>query len=272
MKSRLKKFVKRYFRDPARNKKGFFIYYGHHLYFPKDSLIFKRAMDEGGIYEKDNLTVIQSYLNSGSVMFDIGANIGIMAVPLLWNMPELKVISVEASPNSLPYLNRTHAESPSKHRWVIVGKAVADKIGTLDFYLSEHANAALDGLKNTQRAKVVDTIKVECTTIDTIWIEQQRPKIDLIKIDIEGADLLALNGGIDCINTCRPVILTEWNQTNIKPYGFTNYDLMKFVGDLNYEIYYLPEARRITSLVEFNILCKQRFIENFLLIPAEKRD
>lgn len=272
MKSYFKGLIKKYFRDPQRNKKGVFKYYGQDVFFPKDSMIFKRAMSEGGVYERDNLDLIQSFLKPGSTLLDIGANIGMMAVPLLWNLPDLHVISIEASPNTLAYLDKTHNSSPFKDRWEVIDKAVADKPGIIDFHLSESANGAFDGMKNTNRVNIVNTIKVDCTTIDIIWKEHQKPVISFIKIDIEGADLLALKGGMECIATCRPILLMEWNQTNIKPYQLTNNDLMKFVLSIGYEIYYLPELNRITSLVELNLLCKKRFVENYLLLPAEKTE
>ena len=272
MKTYFKTLFKRHIRDPQRNKKGEFNYYGEQVYFPTDSLIFRIAMEEGGVYERDNLKLIQLFLKPGTTLFDVGANIGMMAVPILYSQPSLKVLSVEASPNSLNYLKKTRDAASFKNRWQIIDKAVADKPGVVDFHISKSANGALDGLRNTERAEIVDTIKVECTTLDTIWNEQQQPEVSFIKIDIEGADLLALQGAKDCIGQCRPVILMEWNQTNIIPFGFTNADLLTFVKSINYEIFYLPEIRKISSLPELNLLCKLHYIENYLLIPAEKQD
>jgi len=267
-----KGLIKKYIRDPKRNEKGVFRYYGQPVYFPKDSIIFKRTMAEGGVYERDNLQIIQSFLKPQATLLDIGANIGMMAIPMLWAEPTLNVISVEASPNSLIYLQKTHDESPYKDRWKIIDKAVADVPGTVDFYLSQSANGALDGLRNTERAEIVNTVKIECTTIDIIWHANNDPEVEFIKIDIEGADLLALKGGLECINKCRPVILMEWNQTNIRAFKLDNDDLMKFVDGIGYEIYYLPEMQRVTSQVELILLNNKKFVENYLLIPAEKKD
>ena len=224
------------------------------------------------MYERENLKIITLFLVPGSTVLDIGANIGLMALPMLYSEPTVKVISIEASPNSLNYLTKTHSKSPYQNRWQIVSKAVGDEPGWVDFYLSESANGALDGLRNTERAVIVDKVKVECTTIDTIWQEFDQPKVSFIKIDIEGADLLALKGGLACIKQTRPVILMEWNQMNIKPFGFSNKDLLDFVNELRYELYYLPGPAKISSLVELNLRCKTHYTENFLLMPAEKED
>jgi len=229
-------------------------------------------MSDGGIYERENLRLIQQFLKPATTIFDVGANIGLMAIPLLWDNKDINVVSVEASPNSLGYLNKTHAASLLRDRWTIIDKAVADEPGVVEFHLSQTANGALDGLKNTERTAIVNTIKIDCTTIDIIWAGLSNPTVSFIKIDIEGADLLALKGGVGCINACRPVILMEWNQTNIKAFELINDDLMKFVDKIGYEIYYLPEIIRITSQVELTLLNRKKFVENYLLIPAEKRD
>ena len=93
MKTYFKTLFKRYIRDPQRNRKGEFNYYGEQVYFPTDSLIFRIAMEEGGVYERDNLKLIQLFLKPGTTLFDVGANIGMMAVPILYSQPGLKVLS-----------------------------------------------------------------------------------------------------------------------------------------------------------------------------------
>jgi FkbM family methyltransferase len=42
-----------------------------------------------------------------TTVFDVGANIGLMAIPLLTHVPECRVISFEPSENSVPYLRKT---------------------------------------------------------------------------------------------------------------------------------------------------------------------
>jgi FkbM family methyltransferase len=268
----LKHIFKKYFRDPSRNKKGVFNYFGQQVFFPRDSIIFKRAMSEGGVYERENLNLIQMFLKPGTTMLDIGANIGMIAAPILWNERSINVVSIEASQNSLEYLHKTRTASSFKDRWTIVGKAVSDKPGEVDFFLSDSTNGAFDSLRNTERVKIAGVVKVDCTTIDTIWNQIGKPEISFIKSDIEGADLLALKGGQNCLRSCRPVMLIEWNQENIKPFSLHNADLIDFLEETSYELFCLPELRRITTLVELNVLCKTRFIENYLLIPAEKKD
>src|SRR5712691_12881150 len=81
---------------------GWFWYYGTRVYFPRRALIFDLVCAEG-IYEADLTRVILSLVRPGSWYFDLGANIGLMSVPVVASAPESRVLSFEPSPNSLPY-------------------------------------------------------------------------------------------------------------------------------------------------------------------------
>ena len=50
---------------------------------------------------------------------------------------------------------------------------------------------------------------VECTTVDAFVFEQKNPAPDLIKIDVEGAEVLVLKGALRTLVTCSPSILLE---------------------------------------------------------------
>ena len=259
----IKKEFKLNFASRYWNLKGSFNYYNQTVYFPKNSIIFQRAIKEG-IYEHDILSIIFPLIKPNTEVFDIGANIGIMAIPMLTFDKSIKVISAEASPNSLPFLNKTNASSPDKNRWVVIDKAIADKAGKLNFHLASKDNGAYDSISDTKRASYLNVVEIEATTIDAIWQSRNQPEVSVIKCDIEGADLLALRGGNECIEKCKPAVLIEWNLLNIKPFGFTNKDLYDFARLINYEIYAIPALIKITS--EFDLDLQSKYTENFLLV------
>ena len=245
------------------NLKGSFKYYNQTVYFPKNSVIFQRAVKEG-IYEHDILSIIFPLIKPDTEVFDIGANIGIMAIPMLTFDKTITVVSAEASPNSLPFLKKTNLLSPDKDRWVIIDKAIAEKAGKLHFHLASKDNGAYDSINDTKRANYLNVVEIEASTIDAIWQSRKQPEVSVIKSDIEGADLLALRGGIECIKKCKPSILVEWNVLNIKPFGFTNNDLYDFARSVNYEIYAIPALIKITSRHDFDL--QSKYTENFLLV------
>ncbi len=266
LRDKINRFVKLNLAKPYWNLKGSFVYCEQRVFFPKDSAIFNRTID-AGIFELENLQIMFALIKPDTEVFDVGANIGIMLTPVLKNDQTITLVAVEASPNNIPYLKKTHEHSPYKNRWTVIDKAAFDHEGKLPFQLASAANGAYDSIHDNKRIDFEKTIEVECTTIDTIWNSRNKPMVSFIKIDIEGADLIALQAGINCINKCRPSILMEWNQMNISPFNLVNKNLYDFAQSINYSIYTVPALKKVTGLIDMELQTK--FTENFLLIPDE---
>lgn len=262
--SNIKQYAKNSIFRIIWNNKGVFPYFQHKVFFPKNSIIFHRAVTEG-IYEKDNVKIINSLIKENTTVFDIGANIGLIAIPILSRFENINVVSVEPSPNSFPFLTKTHQNSSLKDRWTLINKAASNEKGTINFQLAKPNNAAYESILNTSRVNFVDSVEVECTTIDDIWENRGKPEVSFIKIDIEGADLLALRGGINCIANCKPKILIEWNKVNVIPFNLSNQDLLDFTKKIGYTIYASAYFTKCESISELNIF--SAIDENFLLVP-----
>ncbi|MCJ0742448.1 FkbM family methyltransferase [Pedobacter montanisoli] len=221
-------------------------------------------MDEG-YYEEKNIALMRSLIKANTTVFDIGANIGLMSIPILASINSVKVISVEASPNSFPFLAKTHRLSDFQNRWTILNKAVFNYEGEISFKLTHKNNAAYESILDTKRCNFTDTIQVECTTLDKIWEDLDKQEVSFIKIDIEGADLPALQGAINCITHCKPVILMEWNKENIIPFQLKNTDLLSFIKKINYTLYTLPYFNKCEDITDLELF--SNIYENFLLLP-----
>lgn len=260
----LKKRIKSWLYGYCPGFSGSFPYYGAKVFFPKNSHIFKLACKQG-IYERSNVGLISNLLKSNSVYLDIGANIGLMSIPILHSHPDCKVISVEPSPNSLPFLTQTHKKSEYKDRWFIIGKATSSDIGNLRFSIASSTLGAFDGLKDTGRAGNTTAVTVPVTTVDTEWELMGQPNISVIKIDVEGAELQVLEGAVRCITSCNPCILVEWNLANLKAYNCDLNSLLIFSQTVDY---------RLFSVVDHQSLRNNHFLDVALLpvsSPSELR-
>ncbi|HZX59115.1 MAG TPA: FkbM family methyltransferase, partial [Mucilaginibacter sp.] len=112
------------------------------------------------------MNIISSLIKPGTEVFDIGANIGVMAVPLLHNHKDITLVSVEASPNTLPYLKKTQSVNENINRWTIIDKAVSDTEKKVNFQLADAADGAYDSISDTKRIAYTRTVEIDCTTID----------------------------------------------------------------------------------------------------------
>ena len=243
-----------------------FPYFGVKVYFPKGSHLFYRACAEG-VYEQSVVDILSLLVKKNTFFFDVGANIGLISIPILKNNPSCRCISFEPSPNALPYLERTLSESSLADRWQVIGRAVGAESGESDFYLSIPELGAYEGLKSAGRVLVDRVIKVPVSTIDQEWYNLGKPKVTIIKIDVEGAELLVLRGAQDCIKNCRPYIVLEWNDINLDSYQFHCKDLLLFVQNINYRLFSIPYLMPVEN--ETSLRVQMLKIENFLLAPND---
>ncbi len=260
----MRKKIKKLLYGKCPGFAGSFPYFGTKVYFPPDSLIFAMACEEG-IYEHQNSILLRTLVKPGSTYFDIGANIGLMSIPILRNTPDVTVVSVEPSPNTLPYLMRTVNSSEFIGRWLVIDKAFGNRLDTVDFHMARPGLGALDGLADTKRTETVKAIRVSMTTLDHAWETLGRPTVSVIKIDVEGAETKVLQGAIQCINQERPFILTEWNNENLRAYDVPQDAILKIIEELRYNLFSVPHMVPVKD--RSTLFAQMLVTEYFLLVP-----
>jgi FkbM family methyltransferase len=248
---------------------GSFPYFGIRVYFPQGSMLFRLTCLQG-TSELGNLRVLQGLVFPGSYFFDVGTNIGLMSVPLLSTVPDVRIVSFEPSPNTLPCLQRTikqYSQDSRSDRWNLIPKAVGREIGQVTFSLSKPENGPFDGIKSTQRVEEAGQVKVEITTLDHEWEQLGSPNVSVIKVDVEGAELAVLQGARSLIESNRPFVLLEWNKVNLKPYGVAPGALYDFALAQRYTVFALPLCIPVASAEELELYASRT--ESFLLSPDE---
>lgn len=260
IKRKIRKFI--YSRVPGFA--GSFPYFGIKVYFPRNSIIFYMACEQG-VYEHTILNLIFSFLKPNTFYFDIGSNIGLMSIPILATKADCKVVSFEPSPNTIPCLLKTHAESYYGDRWIIVDRAASDLSGETEFHLYSSKMGAFDGIRDTGRFNLNNTVNVPVTTIDDVWQSLGGPPVSVIKIDVEGAERLVLKGAQKCISSSRPFIFLEWNIHNMSAYNYKPEDILVIARDMQYQVLTVPDLIPVTNVGILRVhMC---MTENFFLAP-----
>lgn len=260
----IRKQIKRWLYGSCPGFAGSFPYCGTTVYFPKGSYAFVAACAEG-IFEWDNVRLLRALVSPNTWFFDIGANIGLMSVPVLQHSPELRVGAFEPSPNSLPSLARTISESRYRDRWALFPVALGAARERIAFSLSSREDGMFDGIKNTQRRRSVGMVEVEQSTLDSVWIELGRPRVSVIKCDVEGSELDVLRGASECLASCRPYLLLEWQRQNLRAYEVSPHALLEFAGNGGFSVMSVPRLVEIKSPQELDL--HMALSENFLLSP-----
>ena len=140
-------------------------------------------------------------VQKGDIVLDCGANVGTFARYAL-DAGAAKVVAIEPAPDNLECLRRNFPNEIAGGRLVIYPKGVWDKDDMLEFLVDPENQAADSFVIHRQGATA--TVKLPLTTIDKMVSELGLPKVDFIKMDIEGAEVKAVEGARETIARNRP--------------------------------------------------------------------
>jgi FkbM family methyltransferase len=156
-------------------------------------------------YECAVQNAVVEHLRPGAVFYDIGANGGFFSL-LGASLVGLsgKVVSFEPHPETARLLVRQMKVNGMQQVDVVVA-AVSNQAGSAEF--NDDTVSVMAGLTDLQPGHQRFKIRVKTTTLDE---EVQRfPAPNVIKIDVEGAELHVLQGAERLLQERRPVLLVE---------------------------------------------------------------
>ena len=139
--------------------------------------------------------------HAGDIVLDCGANVGVTVREAL-NAGASKVIAIEPGPENLECLRRNFPSEVSAGKVVIYAKGVWDKDEVLTFRVDPQNSAADSFVLLREGAVNVDRVPV--TTVDHLVQELNLPKVDYIKMDIEGSEPRALIGAHGTLVKWKP--------------------------------------------------------------------
>jgi len=216
-----------------------------------------------GIFEPEIVSRLTSFARPDTTVFDVGANVGLMAIPVLRTHPSCRVVSFEPSPSSLPYLRRTVAGSPYRDRWTVVPTALSNTIGEMDFAIGRQKDGLFEGF--TRKEGQEPSIRVAVSTLDDEWLRLGSPVVSVIKVDVEGAEGLVLDGATRLLGSQRPAVIIEWHEQYLRGLGTPAEQLVSRVRDWEYRIFSIPGGVPVDD--EDTLRVQMMESENFLLLP-----
>ncbi len=210
------------------------------LYYSKGTSIVEchstHPVRFGGTYEPQETAVIVEVLEkkSSPVFVDIGANIGLISINVLAEVPEVVIHAFEPGVHQYSLLERTIKLNALKNKVFLYQKAVGMKDGKRAFSIHAKKHSSGDGFLDTKRAGRFKADFVDVTTLDTWWDSVGCPRVDMIKMDIEGAELWALAGAEKLLLSCGPTILLEIHPVNLIPYPYSAIDILSLLNEWGY--------------------------------------
>jgi FkbM family methyltransferase len=223
-------------------------------------------------YEFETTDVLDALWSGGAVL-DVGANIGLIALPLAERLrrrdPDVRVFALEAIRSNFEALQRNIAANALEG--VVTPLAVAAGAETRDVLIEiEGDDPSRTGTANILPESLAGhaRLPLRVRAIDELCAEGMLPSdVSAIKIDTDGYDLEVLRGARTLLMERRPAVLAELNPVCLGWHGQSISDVITFAESVGYEVW-PPDAYAATTFHRYR--SGEVNLGDSLLLPRER--
>jgi FkbM family methyltransferase len=215
-----------------------------------------------GGYEAEELQMQKDLIDPGFTILDIGGNYGWYAIHMAKCFPTSTIYSFEPIPNTFDYLVKNLSLNEIKNVSAqLLG--LSDSEGSFVFYYdpSLSVNASL---KNLTDKESVEGVNCKVSTLD-IW-SANKAKIDFIKCDVEGAELLVFKGAIETIKRDKPIVFSEMLRKWTSKFDYHPNEIIHLFKSLGYSPYVISDR----SIKPFTLVDENTIETNFIFLHDQE--
>jgi FkbM family methyltransferase len=196
-----------------------------------------------GRYDPAAAAVLKALVRPGDTVLDLGANVGYLTLVLAIAVgPAGRVVAFEPSPST--HRRLLHNLTLNRATWVTAERlAVGSRPGTAVLAQRFRARSGDSSLTSEIPSGAFAHHEVRIETLDR-YCSDHPLKPSLIKMDVEGSELPALQGGVRLLREARPSLLMEFNTAASRSFGYTPSDLMSWLGsEFGYRFHLIADGR-----------------------------
>jgi FkbM family methyltransferase len=224
---------------------------------------------ERGYYEPETVEIVKKFLRQGSIFIDAGAHLGqytLVASQCVGRQGQ--VHSFEPNPATFRWLAR-NIELNRLENVQLNQLALTEKEEERELFLSGAENIGATSLIKPQPYFFSGkSCQVPCSTLERYMNAKGLARAEVLKIDVEGAELKMLKGAKSLLEgENKPAIIIEFNEQTLKPFGTSKVQLARFLEKKGYRLFRItrPPLKPYTSKEDVGL-----FPVNVLALPREK--
>lgn len=185
------------------------------------------------------LRKITKYIKDGDIVYDIGASIGIYSIRIASKFKGCKIYSFEPSPDNYKRLVQNIKLFKLNLNVIVSQLAISNNNKDKRLYISNDIfRTSLNKHDAEYKSKIINTINVNCVTLDYLIGNNVCKAPNVIKIDAEGEEYKILTGAREVLRTYKPKLFIEPHSIEerrliteyLKEFGYT-------VTNINYPMY-----------------------------------
>jgi len=206
-------------------------------------------------FDSDLINIAKKFLQKGSNVWDIGGNVGIFTFAASEIATDGKILCVEADIWLASIIMKSKRLKQNIAKDIsILPAAISNNNSIAQFLISQKGrayNSLADSKGRLQMGGIREINYVPTLTLDSLLEVFDKP--DFVKIDIEGAELLALQGASNLIANIRPMFYIEigedvskevfelFNKNNYKAFDYNG--LTKSAGSFD-NVFFVPSEKK----------------------------
>lgn len=198
---------------------------------------------------------------------DIGAHLGSVFTAVRRHSPSVNILAIEASPDKAAYLSRRFQGIQ------VFNVAVGEMNGEAVFYVNKRRSGYSSLLRPAKTDSDITPIRVQVRRLDDVVPSELT--VDLMKIDVEGAELAAMRGAHRLVKTLRPSVMFE----SVRHSGESGeHDVLSLFDWFSSRDYQIVIPNRLAH--DGPALCREAFLEshfyprrttNYFAVAGERR-
>lgn len=186
-------------------------------------------------YYEPELLILNKLLSPGDVFIDGGANLGVFTAVASSIVGESgRVLAFEPAEESYSLLEKNAALN-KQNNVSLYPIALSNLIGETKLHHIDNAPTSYSLGGDPEAADEFETIKT--TTLDKVVEDNHIHKIDVLKLDVEGAEELVLEGARASLEKFMPIVIFEIRKLATDRMDLDRYGAWNILEDMDYELY-----------------------------------
>ena len=221
-------------------------------------------LSQGRWFEKE-IEFCRQLLQPGMVVIDVGANVGVYSFLAARCVGITgRVYAIEPTPECVACLKSSVVDNRLDSCVVPIEAAVGSQVGQvfLVFQGASVFNQIVTDIATAGRGRVK---AVKQLTLDHLWELENQPRVDLIKIDVEGSELQVLQGSEQLLRKLEPIVMFENRQRE----KVTGAESVEFLATLGYQFY--TYQRMESKLKHVDPIARRLYVLNLIAVPVTRQ-
>lgn len=193
------------------------------------------GVERTGEWEPQETQLVLDRLRPEGVFLDIGANCGWFTMCAARKFPSLTVHAFEPVPQTFDTLCFNVAANE-------LANIRLNNVGLWDSPSELRFTRSLGPMNHISNDPREDCVSVKCVELDQYVAQANLARVDLIKCDVEGAELHVLKGAKQTLTRFRPVVLLETEDRLTKSFGYDSAEVVQFLLDIGYRYSVVSES------------------------------